>query len=319
MPCVLPLACVCGLGRLNLERLFLSPFIRLKIVPRGRFMYSLFLRAYPRTILRLVIISFWVLSRAAYLDAQGIDPAPYVFVQKGNLPIIISAPHGGNDVITGVPARTGVGVSDFVTVRDGGTEELAYALATAIQQRFGKKPYVVASKASRLYVDLNRSAANAYEHPDAQAVYEYYHNTMKLYSRTVANKFHGGLVIDLHGQATSSTTVFRGTRNGATVRHLRSAYGQSAHDGPNSLFGLLVTRGWVVDPPVLSATENTNFNGGYIVGTYGSQLATAVDAMQFEFGSNYRGTSTQRSQTAADLTDALVTYARLYLRVRVPN
>jgi N-formylglutamate amidohydrolase len=240
-------------------------------------------------------------------------------VQKGNLPIIISAPHGGNDVITGVPVRTGVGVTDFTTVRDNGTEELAYALATAVQQRFGKKPYVVVSKASRSYVDLNRSAANAYEHPDAQVVYEYYHNTMKLYSRTVANKFHCGLVIDLHGQGTSSTTVFRGTRNGATVRHLRSAYGQSAHDGPNSMFGLLATKGWVVDPLVLSATENSSFNGGYIVGTYGSQVASAVDAIQFEFGSNYRGTSAQRTQTVTDLTDALVTYARLYLRVRVPN
>jgi len=268
---------------------------------------------------RIAIFSFAVICLAKSLSAQGIDPRAFVFIQKGNLPIIISAPHGGNDAIPGVPARTGAGVSDFVTVRDTGTEELAYALATAIQQRFGKAPYVVVSKASRIYVDLNRSAANAYEHPDAQGVYDYYHRMMRLYSRTVANRFHCGLVIDLHGQGTSSTTVYRGTRNGATVRHLRTAYGQSAHDGPSSLFGLLATRGWVVNPQPLTNPEDTSFNGGYIVGTYGSQTASAVDAMQFEFGSNYRSTSTGRSQTTATLTDALATYARLYLRVRVPN
>lgn len=268
---------------------------------------------------RLAFLTVAVVCLTPNILAQGIDPTDFVYVQKGNLPIIISAPHGGNDALPGVPARTGVGVSDFATVRDTGTEELAYTLASAIQQRFGKAPYVVVSKASRLYVDLNRSAANAYEHPDAQVVYDYYHRMMKLYSRTVANRFHAGLVVDLHGQGTSSATVYRGTRNGSTVRHLRSAYGQLAHDGPNSLFGMLVTRGWVVDPAPLTAPENTSFNGGYIVGTYGSQQATAVDAMQFEFGSNYRNTSTVRSQTAATLTDALATYARLYLRVRVPN
>lgn len=255
----------------------------------------------------------------ADLTAQTVDPTNFVYVQKGNLPIIISAPHGGNDSIPGVPPRTGTGVTDFVTVRDTGTEELAYTLATAIQTRFGKAPYVVVGKVDRQYVDLNRSAANAYEHPDAQVVYDYYHRTMRLYTRTVANRFHGGLVVDLHGQGTGSTTVYRGTRNGATVRHLRNAFGQSAHDGANSLFGLLVTRGWTVNPAVLSDPEDTNFNGGYIVGTYGSQTASAIDAMQFEFGSNYRTTSTGRTQTASVLTDALATYATLYLRVRVAN
>ena len=262
---------------------------------------------------------FIVASSPAWIHAQGVDPTAFVYVQKGNLPIIISAPHGGNDVIPGVPARTGVGVSDFVTVRDTGTEELAYTLATSIQQRFGKSPSVVVCKASRTYVDINRPASGAYENPDAKIVYDYYHRMMRTYTTTVANRFHGGLVIDLHGQGTSSSTVFRGTRNGATVRHLRAAFGQSAHDGPNSLFGSLVTRGWTVDPAILSDLENSNFNGGYIVGTYGSQLSTPVDAQQFEFGSDYRTTTTARSQTAATLTDALVPYARLYLRVRVPN
>jgi len=260
-----------------------------------------------------------VLMCSGWVNAQSVDPTAYVTIQKGNFPIIISAPHGGNDAIPGVPIRTGVGVSDFVTVRDSGTEELAYKLATTIQQRFGKTPYMVVAKVSRQYVDINRSPANAYEHPDAQVVYNYYHQTMQTYSRTVANRFHGGLVIDVHGQGTSSTTVFRGTQNGSTVRHLRTAFGQPAHDGPNSLFGLLSTRGWIVDPQPLSNPENSSYNGGYIVSRYGSQQGSAVDAMQFEFGSNFRNNATARSQTATVLADALASYARLYLRVRVAN
>ncbi len=219
----------------------------------------------------------------------------------------------------GRSARTGVGVSDFVTVRDSGTEELAYVLANSIRQRFGKSPYVVVCKADRLYVDINRSSANAYEHPDAGLVYNYYHQMMKAYTRAVANQFHCGLVLDIHGQGTASSTVFRGTRDGATCRFLRTRHGEPAHHGPNSMFGLLSSAGWTINPNPSTGAEHSSFNGGFIVGTYGSQTSGAVDAIQFEFGSNYRATASNRSQTSATLTNALATYAKLYLRVRVPN
>ena len=90
-----------------------------------------------------------------------------VFVQAGDLPIIISAPHGGTGEVPGVSERTGAGLatgpSGFFTGRDGGTEELAMEVVEAIKKRFGKSPYVVVSKVHRKYMDPNRPPDISFE------------------------------------------------------------------------------------------------------------------------------------------------------------
>ena len=98
------------------------------------------------------IVAF--LSNVDLLCAQekSTKPVPadlnrLVFVQAGDLPIILSAPHGGTGEVAGVLERTGAGLatgpSGFFTGRDTGTEELAQEVIDAIKKRFGKSPYVV--------------------------------------------------------------------------------------------------------------------------------------------------------------------------------
>ncbi len=71
------------------------------------------------------------------------------------------------------------------------------------------------------------------------------------------------------------------------------------------------------DPSIPVDKEQSGFTGGYIVQTYGSHKSQPIDAMQLEFGSQYR-TSAARPQTAAVLADALADYASNYLAVDVP-
>lgn len=259
--------------------------------------------------------------------AEPLVASDYVRVESGQLPIIISAPHGGNLSPPGVPARLGEGMekgsSGFFTGRDTGTEELAQEVAAAIEQRFGKRPYLVASRGHRKYLDPNRPADIALEHPAIQPVYALYHDSLAKFCREVTNRYHAGVLIDIHGQGSRSDTVFRGTKHGLTVRRLRETFGQSAHDGPESLFGQLQSRGWIVYPALHQQPEakvdkeQSGFTGGYIVQSYGSHTSQPIDAMQLEFGSQYR-TSANRPRTAAILADALADYAKMYLSCEVP-
>ncbi|MDZ4851152.1 MAG: BPL-N domain-containing protein [Pirellulaceae bacterium] len=246
----------------------------------------------------------------------------YVFSQAGELPIILSAPHGGTKEIPGVAKRKGEGLptggAGYVVARDTGTEELALEVAEAIRARFGKAPYVVVSQTHRQFLDPNRPKEIAFEDSDAKPIYEYYHETLAGFCRDVTNTFHSGLLLDLHGQGVQRETVFRGTRNGTTVKHLREAFGEAAHSGEKSLFGNLKSRGWVVHPVPMTEKEQAGLNGGYIVGNYGSANGSSIDAIQLEFGAAYRAKG-RRAETASALAEAVADYASAYLKVEVPE
>ena len=248
--------------------------------------------------------------------AMGDEPSRMVRIQAGELPIILSAPHGGNLVVPDVAVRKGEGLpaggSGFVVERDTGTEELAQQLAESIEKRFGKKPYFVIARSNRKFLDPNRPPEIAYEDADAKPVYDAYHSALTDYCRDVQKKFRKGLLLDLHGQGTEKETVFRGTQNGKTVTLLRERFGEAAHTGEASLFGLLKSHGWKVHPDSLDEREQRSYSGGYIVQTYGSHQGFGIDAMQLEFGMNFRN-KTARPKTASTLTTAIAEYAAQYL------
>src|SRR5438132_1609741 len=79
-----------------------------------------------------------------------------ITIVRGELPIIISAPHGGRRSIAGVPERTNKDATRFVAVRDENTAEIAEALASEIEKRLGGKPYLVIARFERKYIDANR-------------------------------------------------------------------------------------------------------------------------------------------------------------------
>lgn len=272
---------------------------------------------------RIWTLSILLLCIAAPVFGQEKSPQPVsaiselIFTQAGDLPIILSAPHGGTGEVPGVVERKGLGLptgpSGFFTGRDGGTEELALEVADAITKRFGKSPYIVVSKVHRKFMDPNRPADIAFEDSQMKPYYDHYHGTLNKYCLDVTDRFQAGVLIDLHGQGTSRETVFRGTKNGQTVRHLRETFGEEAHHGPKSLFGLLNTRDWKVHPTPHDEKEQSGFTGGFIVQSYGSNKALPIDAMQLEFGAEYR-VAGKRAKTAEVLADALVEYAGLYLK-----
>jgi N-formylglutamate amidohydrolase len=244
------------------------------------------------------------------------DLEELVMVQAGQLPVVLSAPHGGTLQIRGVEPRQGIGMatgpSGFFTGRDAGTSELAVALADAIEKRMGKRPYLVVSKVHRKYLDPNRPSGIAYEDSDAAPVYQRYHGMLHRYCKEILEEHHTGLLLDIHGQGSSSKTLYRGTANGKTVARLKERFGESAHAGEKSLFGTLDRLGWTVFPPMGDGKEQSGFTGGYIVQTHGSHQPNGLDAVQLEFGADYRS-KTQREKTAEVLAQAVQEYLEEYV------
>ena len=248
-------------------------------------------------------------------DVKKTTAGSFVAIQEGKAPIILSAPHGGNDVIPEVPERKGEslerGPGKFVTARDTGTEELAYLVAQAVEKKMGRKPYFVVAKFHRKYIDPNRPAELSYEGPKAKPVYDLYHDTLAKFCKEVQKEHGRGLLLDIHGQGTSKDTVYRGTQNGLTVKLLRERFGETAHVGPDSFVGLLAKQGWK-GVPSDNSKETAGFTGGHIVRSYGSQTGYGIDAIQLEFGSDYRNAA-NRAETAKKLAEVIDQFSNLYL------
>ncbi|MBI5471173.1 MAG: N-formylglutamate amidohydrolase [Ignavibacteriae bacterium] len=247
---------------------------------------------------------------------QRLDVADsLVIVQRGDLPIIISAPHGGKITPPDVPERDGNGVSRFATARDGNTNRLAIRLDNYFQRKLGKKLFLVVAQIDRACVDLNRPAEGSYEVGPAKRYYNAYHNALRAACDEVRTIWGQGILIDLHGQSAANSTVFRGTGDGVSVTNLVTQHGRKALVGKNSICGQLEANDFDIEPECDSDDrEDPRFSGGYIVQTYGSHQGTSIDAIQLEFGLALRSNENLEA-TATRLAAALATFARTFLPV----
>ena len=270
-------------------------------------------RTFLRQSAAAILLAPLIRSAAAAAGGKEFAASDFISVQKGDLPIIFSAPHGGMMPIPGVPERKGEGMktggAGFFAGRDENTELLAAAIAAAIEKRLGKKPYFVIAKAHRKYVDANRPPEIAVEHPRAREVYDAYRGKLAEFCDDVQKRFGHGLLIDVHGQAAARDTVFRGTHNGATDALLAKMLGDKIHAGPQSLAGLLVARG-INMKPTDTSPEASGFNGGHIVQTYGKH--EGIGAVQCEFGMDFRAKDAIHA-AAEKVADGITDFAKLYL------
>ena len=227
-----------------------------------------------------------------FLTSFETPPAPaeevrgrLVLVESGDLPIILTAPHGGREAIPGVPGRKGVGVELFNPRSDAFTDELTEKLAQAIEEQTGRRPYTVIAQFHRMYLDANRPPPLAYESDNAKATYDAYHDAIAQARRQVVERWGSGLLLDIHGQGEQSQVIFIGTQNGETTEHIRSQFGAAALTGEAGIFGQLTRQGFSLFPPIDSnELEHADYDGGHTVITYGSRSGGAVDAIQLELG-----------------------------------
>jgi N-formylglutamate amidohydrolase len=230
----------------------------------------------------------------------------------GNLPLIISAPHGGDTNPYELPNRTNTSTYTVTTDPDLWTANLARAIRTAAFNRYGRYPHVVICRVDRAKVDCNREIVEgAQNNTNTQTLWREFHEFIQIARRSVSNNYGRGLYLDLHGHGheiqrneigydLSDSDLFKTTfsstdEDQSTVRAMskrsRETFTELVRSNL-SLGALLEKRGYPCVPSPsnpnpgtnVAGVTNTYFNGGYngqIYGTSTNNYGT-IDAIQIE-------------------------------------
>ncbi|WP_171182693.1 BPL-N domain-containing protein [Alienimonas chondri] len=237
-----------------------------------------------------------------------------IHFEAGDLPIILSAPHGGRALVPGVPERTGeafqpgvgedTGKYKFVTSRDTRVDQLALLVADGLEQRTGKRPSLVVARFSRKYIDANRPRGAGVEHPLALPAYDLYHQKLDDLIRRQQGR---GLLLDIHGQSAEKDSVFRGTRSGVTAGAPYQAGEEVESPGKRPihlrLADAMKSNGFAMLPE--GDGPESRYTGGWIVWDHGAQQEDGIPSIQLEYGTKLRKTTA--IQATADATvDAIL-------------
>ena len=119
----------------------------------------------------------------------------YIEYYAGNLPIILSAPHGGQLTPDEISDRTyGTLVTDL------NTYELTKTIMDSMIVRFGGYPHVILCKLKRTKLDANRDSIEAaQENKYALRAWQEYHHYIEVAKNKIANDQGSGLFLDIHG------------------------------------------------------------------------------------------------------------------------
>lgn len=259
-----------------------------------------------------------LLSVAAFIVpiTTATHASDLVIVELGELPIILTAPHGGGQDVPGCTLRAPVGTR-FVNRPDQHTDVLARGIADELKRLTGKSPYLVMARFHRKFIDANRHADEAYGDPGCAAVYDIYHAAIRRLIDDVRTKHPHAMLFDIHGQAAYPDSILRGTHHGTAVVRLLARAGAPAITGPDSVFGRFAVAGYSIVPLNNTAptarVEAPGYTGGHTVELYGSHRADGVDSMQLEFGRALRE-RVMLDKTAKDTAQAIAAFYEHFLR-----
>ncbi len=254
----------------------------------------------------------------------------YVEYIPGELPVVLSAPHGGSLTPAEIPDRTW-----GTTVTDTNARETILAVRTALLERTGKAPHVVISHLKRTKLDPNRELAEAAQgNPFAENAWHEFQAYIETASATVARTYGSGFYIDLHGHGhaiaraelgymLSSAQLNRtdeeiNTQGLAAQSSIRALAASSTLPfaqllrGPTSLGGLMQKEGIrsVPSPGDPSPGNDDYFSGGYNTGRHGSlEAGRTVSGVQLELPlPGIRDTAANRQAFGEALARALEAY-----------
>ena len=246
--------------------------------------------------------------QTAIPSAAEVQEAALLQVEKGQLPLVISAPHGGLQSPEGWEVRT-----NGVVVRDTNTYQIAESLADAIQLRTGQRPFLVLSKVHRKYLDLNRSLeeSGGKSSPEKRRLWNTYHESIERACQQAMTLGKGrALLIDLHGQGHKHGKIELGY--GLRASELRQPDSLLPRPGwlrgPQSLGAFLQAQELqcMPSPAHLFPLENEKFfSGGYTIrrhraqgGLAGSEIG--LQAIQIELPPKPRRGNAAERQPLAD-------------------
>ncbi|MBD3214957.1 MAG: hypothetical protein GF311_20265 [Candidatus Lokiarchaeota archaeon] len=225
------------------------------------------------------------------------DFTTYIEFQRGDIPLIISIPHGGTLKLSGIPNRNkGVLGIDKYTIQLG--KQLIKEIEITFNKKHSepKKPYYVISKIHRSRIDLNRKKERAFVQSSdlASKIYDLYHNKLDTYINDSIQNFGRSILLDIHGFETEKrpngyrdVDVIFGTNN------LKSLINNSIpkKDWDKNLRGRLIKDLLDLDIPIAPGHPRRKeyvLKGGFITKKYGAQKKDQSKTIQIEFSDRIR-------------------------------
>jgi N-formylglutamate amidohydrolase len=296
----------------------------------------------------LCLVAFLIIVPVAF--AQEATPKPESFTPgqsyfgvdnhieyiAGDLPFILSAPHGGREKPEGIPDR-----KEGTFAFDVGTQELARAIAKEIHDQTGHCPHIIICRISRRKIDCNREIVEACAgNQDAEAIWHDWHRFIGAARERVIKEFGRGLYIDLHGhghkiaqlemgylhtpqdyaltdaELSQPNNVAKSSLQGIAILNRRPL--ADVIRGDFALGTLLMARGFPATPSKERPTPVAPyFTGGYNTVRYGREGAP-IAGLQIETNSKgVRDNDTSRAKFAKALTESLKIYLPAHLGIEL--
>jgi hypothetical protein len=240
-------------------------------------------------VLGISFISNVILSQAIF----GVNG--YIEYIPGELPIVISVPHGGDIEPSTIPDRT---CNDPVYATDMNTIELSRQIDSALFELTGCHPHIIICHLDRKKLDCNRSLLSAAcNNLEAETAWNEFHGFILQAQSEVHSQNTEGFYIDLHGHGNTEQRIELGymlyeeelelpdqTLNSSTYINYSSLYelvynniSSSTHAellrGENALGTLLGSSGFPAVPSAqipFPGIGSNYFSGGYNTNTHTS-------------------------------------------------
>ena len=226
----------------------------------------------------------------------------YIEYMSGNLPLVLSAPHGGYEKPDEISDRI-LGSKN----QDMNTLETTLAIRQAIFDSTGKYPYVIINRLHRIKLDPNRDLEIATQEDSiATLSYNEFHKFIDIAEKDVEAKFGRGLYFDIHAHRHNEQRIELGYLleseilvfddadlddplfiEKSSIRNLmkRTPYTFSEIiRGDESLGALFERHGYttVPSPGIKEPGTEFFFSGGYNTANHGSQPGNNFDGIQIE-------------------------------------
>ncbi len=258
--------------------------------------------------------------------------ANYVEYIAGNLPLIITVPHGGSLTPAEIPDRTcgDESVTDLYTI------SLANSIQQEIKELTGCYPHVIINHLKRTKLDANRDLnIAACGNEFAEIAWNEFHRFVESAKTSVEKKSGKGLLIDLHGHGHSIQRLELGYLLTAdqlaypeavlnsfgyiNLNSIRNLVGTNVNGLMHSellhgIFSLGTMFASNLYPAVPCIDEpfplpgEPYFSGGYNTERHGSMIEGTIDAIQIECNQDVRFEETARNNFGAATAKIFLDY-----------
>ena len=269
----------------------------------------------------------------------------YIEYYAGNLPIILSAPHGGQLTPDEISDRT---YGTFVT--DLNTYELTKTIMDSMIVRFGGYPHVILCKLKRTKLDANRDSIEAaQENKYALRAWQEYHHYIEVAKKKITNDQGSGLFLDIHGHGINpdgfydlrtwlgyliSSEELDQSNGVLNTNSYQSKSSISAWVDSSSYSFIEVLRGKVSFGSILDSLGYKSlpsindlspdgmryFSGGYNTARHGSRSGGVISSIQIELPKpGIRDNQSTWSSYSKALNSTIIEYYNIHLNRNIKN